>query len=176
MDEAMTTAAAPGVQGDPPTSNRGQGEIAPLALRARKAWAVLLERFGGDGALTEPQIDYVFARFVLGLTAVFYRTAPAKDHLAVYRCVLIGCIGSIRTEAALRCSPPDLPPPWTDETVDSVERLGRAEGLRMQTPDFDEKKEPAHRLSAAEAQQTAGYHASPSTDIDRRSSQGVSHV
>jgi hypothetical protein len=149
MDRAMTPGTASGVQGSPGTLDREKVEIARLDLRARKAWAVLLKRFGGDGAIADPQIDYLFARYLLGLTAALYRTAPAMDHLAVFRHLLTTAIGADRTEAALRTAPPDFPPPWTTETLASVERLGRAEGLRMQTVDFDEKEISGFRSAIA---------------------------
>ncbi|WP_143271233.1 hypothetical protein [Bradyrhizobium brasilense] len=176
MDESMTPATTFGGQGRSGILDQRQIEIAQLSQATRKAWAVLLRRFGNDGALANPQLDHLVARYVLGLSSAFYRAASARDHLAVFRHLLKCVIGAARTEAALRACPPEFPPPWTNETIDGVERLGRTEGLRMQSVNRDEQKEPAHRSLAIEAQQMEIDAHPSSTRFDPLSPQGADHV
>lgn len=102
--------------------------IAMLAPKAVSAFDALEARYAVE--LTEPERDYLFARFVLGLTTPFYGEGEPALHLAACQTLLLQVLPSAEAARALE-SVPHAPADWAVKAFEAVEQIGLKGGRNL---------------------------------------------
>jgi hypothetical protein len=111
---------------------------AGLAKTTDRTWELLCERF--NGKLAASDIEYLFARYVLGLTGALCARAPFETHLHIWRTLVARTLTAPRAEWALHYSA--VGEVFT-KACQAVERLGRADGIALMRGPGAPDDEPA---------------------------------
>ncbi len=102
-------------------------EFEIFAPKIEVAWTALQERYASR--LTGPEVDYLFACLVFGLTSPAYGEGEPLFHFDVCRALVTMKLPPDRADAALY-SVPELTQPWADTVREQLEsqaaKMGRA--------------------------------------------------
>ncbi len=99
-----------------------------FAEKADMAWKALQSRFAAQ--IAEDQIDYLLARYVLGLTSPFYGEDDPHVHLHVCQTVLKPELPADRIEKAMK-TVPQASEAWIERAFDTIEELGIRDGRML---------------------------------------------
>jgi hypothetical protein len=119
-----------------------------LGRKARETWRMVRGRFGAR--LSAPALDYLIARYVLGLTAAVCECEPAAALLVVWRGLIGHALTPEQAERALHHVPAETER-WLIEAGAVIERLGRDDGAAVLRGDdsADEVGGKSDRVSPA---------------------------
>jgi hypothetical protein len=96
--------------------------------KAGTAWKALQSRFATH--LLEDQIDYLFARYVLGLTSPSHSGSDPFTHLRACRTILGLQLPPDRIEVVLNTIPRSSES-WVEKAFDTIEELGIRDGQAL---------------------------------------------
>lgn len=127
-----------------------------LAPKVVPAWSALAERCGEE--LSASEKNYLFARFILGLTTPFYGEGDPSLHLAACRSLLEQVLAPADATQALETVPqPSLD--WVANAFDAIEQVGLKGGLNLH-----EQQRTANQTSTPETPTTPARSNEPHQD------------
>lgn len=99
-----------------------------LAPKIVPAWNALEARYGRE--LSAPEKNYLFARFILGLTTPFYGEGAPAAHLAACRSLLERVLPPADAAQALETVPqPSMD--WVANAFEAIEQVGLKGGRNL---------------------------------------------
>lgn len=133
-------------------------EFEIISPKVDAAWSALQHQYGGR--LTEAEIDFLFARLVLGLTSPFYGEREPTLHFNVCGALVGRKLPPERAYAALHAVP-EPSQPWVERAFDLAEEHGTKIGMtlaeqRDRTEHTDAKADAAHRELSSGAKEQVG--------------------
>ncbi len=99
-----------------------------LVPKVIPAWRALEARYGKE--LSAPEQNYLFARFILGLTTPFYGEGEPAIHLVACRSLLERVLPAADATQALE-TVPQSSMDWVANAFDAIEQVGLKGGLNL---------------------------------------------
>ncbi|MEZ2408041.1 hypothetical protein GGC47_003733 [Bosea sp. OAE752] len=133
-------------------------EFELICSKSDMAWTALQRQYADR--LAAPEIDFLFARLVLGLTAPFYAEREPALHFTACNALVGRKLPPERAHAALR-TVPKAGEPWIERAFDLAEEHGTKiaatlKEQRDQTDQINAKADAAHRELSSGAKEHVG--------------------